>query len=198
MTSLIQTHYTLMAKKTKISQKDIEIFHAAMSGTAPLKQKKNRIPRVSSPPRKPSIKKFHPSFEEDNFNFDESLDLPFLKGEELMSFKQSGIANKILRKLSKGQYNVDAILDLHGKTIEEARIAVESFLKRCLRDELRVALIIHGKGRKTRMPILKNKLNHWLRQINSVLAFCSASPSNGDKGAIYVLLKRSRKESFVE
>ncbi|MEE9156926.1 MAG: Smr/MutS family protein, partial [Gammaproteobacteria bacterium] len=39
-------------------------------------------------------------------------------------------------------------------------------------------------------PVLKNKLNNWLRQRDEVLAFCSTRPVDGGTGAVYVLLKR--------
>jgi DNA-nicking Smr family endonuclease len=52
--------------------------------------------------------------------------------------------------------------------------------------------IIHGKGNGSRHrgPVLKQKINHWLRQRDEVLAFCSARPMDGGTGAIYVLLRR--------
>jgi DNA-nicking Smr family endonuclease len=58
--------------------------------------------------------------------------------------------------------------------------------KRCVR-------IIHGKGKSSegKLPVLKGKVNSWLRQRDEVIAFCSARPSDGGTGAVYVLLKRS-------
>ena len=51
--------------------------------------------------------------------------------------------------------------------------------------------IVHGKGLRSRQgqPVLKVKVNHWLRQREEVLAFCSARPVDGGTGAVYVLLK---------
>jgi len=40
------------------------------------------------------------------------------------------------------------------------------------------------------LPVLKIKVNSWLRQKAQVLAFCSARPQDGDTGAVYVLLKK--------
>jgi DNA-nicking Smr family endonuclease len=54
--------------------------------------------------------------------------------------------------------------------------------------------IIHGKGKRSRNnkgPVIKTKVNHWLRQRDDVLAFCSARPIDGGTGAIYVLLRRN-------
>jgi len=35
------------------------------------------------------------------------------------------------------------------------------------------------------------QVNSWLRQMDAVLAFCSARPNDGGTGAVYVLLKKA-------
>jgi DNA-nicking Smr family endonuclease len=179
-----------MPKKFNIKQEDLDAFHKAMEGTKPLKKDKVSL----SPPlrKKRIIPKPKP---EPGIQLNEADYLLPVKGEEVISYKHDSLSNKILRNLRKGQYNVDAILDLHGMSVEEAREAVGRFIQTCLHEEVRVALIIHGKGQHDQMPILKNKLNHWLRQINVILAFCSASPTHGSRGAMYVLLKHMVEEN---
>jgi DNA-nicking Smr family endonuclease len=56
---------------------------------------------------------------------------------------------------------------------------------------VRCARIVHGKGNGSwqKQPVLKVKLNHWLRQRDEVLAFCSARGNDGGTGAVYVLIK---------
>lgn len=179
-----------MSSKKKISQVDLDAFYQAIKGTKPLPQKKIRLTKQAH-----SIKKNIAKDHENQFEFDETDDLPTLKSDEFISYKHDAISHKTLRKLRKGQYNVDAILDLHGLTIEKARAAVGHFLQTCLRENCRVVLIIHGKGLHRDKPILKNKLNHWLRHLNVVLAFCSATAAHGSRGAIYVLLKRISGEN---
>lgn len=174
-----------MPKKPKITQEDLDALQNAMKGVKPLTQRKIRL--------RSSIKKplNIPREDEAWFQFNENNNLDAVVSEEFIAFKQSGVSNKTLRKLRKGQYNVEATLDLHGLSVEEARKTVYEFLHQCLADKRRVVLIIHGKGRHSQKPILKNKLNHWLREVNVVLAFCSASVSHGSRGAIYILLKRT-------
>lgn len=179
-----------MPKYPKINQKDMTAFHKAVAGTKLLVHK-NKIRLQSSDLQTPRCKTPMATPAAGHIVFNESQDLTQVRGEEFIVFNQSGISNKILRKLRKGQYNVDAILDLHGMSVEEAKTAIQTFLQRCLQKKLRVVLIIHGKGRQGQMPILKNKLNHWLRELNSILAFCSAAPEHGSRGAIYVLLKNN-------
>lgn len=176
-----------MPKKTKSTKEDFEAFYKAVKGVTPLKKRNKHISH--RPPFPVSHRRF---VEHDEpLIFTESEEIHTVLGEEFIVFRQAGVSNKILRKLRKGQYNVDAMLDLHGMTVDEAKTIIDQFLRNCLQQKLRVILIIHGKGHHSQKPILKNKLNQWLREINFVLAFCSASPSHGSRGAIYVLLKRS-------
>lgn len=186
-----------MPKKTKISQEDISAFHEAMKGTKPLGNRKTRV-KLAKTNSKYSKSKRPALHDDDDLHLTETSAINEVQGEEFITFKQPGISNKTLRKMRKGQYNVEAILDLHGKSVEEAKIAVEQFLQQCLRSEVRIALIIHGKGHHSHMlPILKNKLNLWLRELKVVLAFCSAAPNHGSRGAVYILLKRNTEENFV-
>lgn len=185
-----------MAKKTKITPEDLAAFHSAIAGTKPLRP--NEKVQLA-PPRSRSRPTIRPSMETENkFQFSDAERLTPVQGHEFIEYKQTCISNKILRKLRKGQYNVDAILDLHGMTVEEARTAVDSCLQECLQEKTRVLLIIHGKGHRSQMPILKNKLNHWLRETHLVLAFCSATPAHGGCGAVYVLLKCTAEEDLLE
>ena len=75
---------------------------------------------------------------------------------------------------------------------------MQNFLQTCIEQKFRIALIIHGKGKKETQSILKNKINLWLRDLNIVLAFCSALPKHGGTGAVYILLKQSAEEKKFE
>jgi DNA-nicking Smr family endonuclease len=112
-------------------------------------------------------------------------------GEETL-FVRPGLQHTVIRKLRRGQYAIEAELDLHGATSIQAREAVDAFLKSARDRDKRVVRIIHGKGNTSigKMPVLKGKVNSWLRQKDEVLAFCSARPNDGGTGAVYVLLKR--------
>lgn len=114
-------------------------------------------------------------------------------GDELL-FHRAGLQQPVLRKLRRGHYAVEGELDLHGHTVPDARHALTDFLAECGRRGRRCVRIIHGKGKRSpdKQPVLKVQVNHWLRQRNEVLAFCSARPVDGGTGAVYVLLRRSR------
>lgn len=173
-----------MAKKPKISTDELSVFQDAVAGT------RRHVHDKVSLKAPVATKKIKPDADpHEGFNLDASLDLPDVAGEEALSYKESSISHIMLRKLRKGQYNVDAVLDLHGLTIEQAKTELVSFIRDCWREECRVVLVIHGKGTHGRAPVIKNMANKWLRQMDMVLAFCSAAIAHGGRGAVYVLLK---------
>lgn len=113
-------------------------------------------------------------------------------GEELL-YLAPGIASPMLRNLRRGRYSIEAHLDLHGMTVPLAYQALAAFLGSARASGKRCVIIIHGKGHGSyqKQPVLKGKLNLWLRRRAEVLAFCSARPVDGGTGALYVLLKRN-------
>lgn len=118
-------------------------------------------------------------------------DLLVETGDEL-SFRRAGVQDAVLRKLRRGQYRVEAELDLHGLTVAQAKMELRSFLEGMFRSGVRCVRIIHGKGLRSghRGPVLKHTANVLLQRTGAVLAFTSARPVDGGTGAIYVLLSR--------
>lgn len=120
-----------------------------------------------------------------------SNDHSYIETGDELSFIRSGVQQKVLKKLRRGHFSVEAELDLHGMIARIARLEVAKFLNQCRNYEIHCARIIHGKGYGSwqKEPILKNKLNRWLQLHNEVIAFCSARPMDGGTGAVYVLIK---------
>jgi DNA-nicking Smr family endonuclease len=176
-----------MSKKHSISEDDKEAFNKAMRDVKRIEQTKiNPRYRLTPPRTLPQPDEVNST----EFEFSDYEKLEPVGGEDLLTFSRPGIQHKVLRKLRSGQYNIEATLDLHGKTVSAAKQALSQFLQHCLVKGIRHVLIIHGKGLSTNKPILKNKLNHWLRQTDAILAFCSATAKTGRGGALYVLLRR--------
>ena len=183
-------------KKSMLSSEDEAHWLQAVHGVKRLQTDKILINKCENEVYPTYNHKDEHQFEE-LLSFHEFDPQPILTPECGLSYHQSGIGHKILRNLRKGQYNVDAVLDLHGMTVELARHNLKEFLQQCLLTQSRVALIIHGKGKHNQVPILKNKLNQWLRTLDIVLAFCSATNQHGQRGAVYVYLKRINEENLL-
>jgi DNA-nicking Smr family endonuclease len=112
-----------------------------------------------------------------------------------LSFMAPGLQHNVLKKLRKGQFGLDAEIDLHGLNSNEAKRQLLHFLHDSVEDGCRCVHIVHGKGYRStdNHPVLKNNLNIWLRQHKDVQAFCSAPPKDGGTGAVFVLLQLSKK-----
>lgn len=114
-----------------------------------------------------------------------------------------GVDPRLLRRLRRGEFAFQAHLDLHGMTRDEARPAVEAFVREAWLAGRRCVLLIHGRGRnsKDQIPVLKGAVTGWLARgalSRQVLAFATARPCDGGAGALYVLLRRRRdKQPFV-
>ncbi len=132
---------------------------------------------------------------------------PIEPNRELL-YCRSGIPLKRFKHLKSGSIPTEATLDLHGYTLEEAAFQLTSFLSEAKQRGYRCVRIVHGKGQTAYAkanrfpkqaaphapPILKSAINHWLPQEGRVLAFCSAPPNQGGRGAVLVLLKRNREQ----
>lgn len=116
---------------------------------------------------------------------------------DMLEYKNSGVQDGVFKRLRQGKYGIEARLDLHRRTVAQAREQVYQFVEDCMRNDIRVAIIVHGKGDRTPDPenqaTIKSYINKWLRDLDSVMAFHSAQRHHGGLGAVYVLFKKSEK-----
>lgn len=100
-----------------------------------------------------------------------------------------------LDDLRSGRFSVQAHLDLHGLTLQDARFVLEEFLLESVRGGFRCVRVIHGRGRHSHKhhPVLKENVQRWLctrRMSRHVIAYTSARRCDGGGGAVYVLLRK--------
>ncbi len=114
------------------------------------------------------------------------------QGDDVL-FVRSGLQKKVIKKLKRGEFSYESVLDLHGMRIHEAESLLNEFLSESIQYNLSCVLIIHGKGyhSENSKGVLKPYTINWLKQAADIKAFCSAHPRDGGTGAVYVLLKKS-------
>ncbi len=188
---MLALRFELMDKKIKseqISDEEILIFRQAIKHVKPLKHDKIFLRKKPKTPVKRHLQ------EEDiqDFQLSDHQTENTVSSKDKLFFTRPGLPSKLIQKLKRGKIPITATLDLHGYSSESARDALTRFIQLCYRDNKKCVIIIHGKGDVDK-PILKNKVNNWLRQIDKVLGFCTAIPQHGGNGAVYVLLKSSHK-----
>ena len=101
------------------------------------------------------------------------------------------------QRIARGSHPIDARIDLHGYTLDQAYTALSRFLARAHGDGSKVVLVITGKGTfgTGERGALKRQVPMWLnlpefRAI--VVGFESAAIGHGGEGALYVRLRKKR------
>ncbi len=116
------------------------------------------------------------------------------------------------RKLGRGLVEIDARLDLHGKTKAAAHQVLKSFLINAQAREHRTVLVITGKGEQgiarhtlhsfevihtpERSGILMRCVPQWLSDPDLrdvVIGYQPAHPRHGGGGALYVRIRRKNR-----
>jgi DNA-nicking Smr family endonuclease len=166
---------------------DAALFRDAVRDATPLESSARVGSKTTSPPPVPvqSLLDGHDALLESL-----SGALSIENGEE-PSYLRTGLARDVLRKLRRGHWVVQDVVDLHGLNRQEAKSLLAEFLSGCLKRGLRCVRVVHGKGLRSpgREPVLKGKAQQWLVQRDEVLAFCQAPQNQGGSGALLVLLK---------
>ena len=106
-------------------------------------------------------------------------------------YLRPGLPRDILRKLRRTHWAIQASLDLHGLTGDEAVAHATVFLVACRREGIRCVRLIHGKGLRTpgREPVLKRRIRKLLTRRDDVLAFVEPRAIHGGGGAVVALLE---------
>ena len=173
--------------------KDVDLFAAAMAGVKPLDRKKRAaalpapapLPKASeaasSPPRPRPVRASVPDLSPDDRLFDRDVS----------------------RALSRRKLVPEATIDLHGMTLAAAERAVTRFLERVSAQDLRVVLIVTGKGLRdeggrTIDGRIRAEFVGWLNRGDNrerVRAVRAAHTHHGGTGAFYLLLRRRSSAS---
>jgi DNA-nicking Smr family endonuclease len=111
-----------------------------------------------------------------------------------LSFRRPGLNADVVTRLRRGQWAIQAQLDLHGLRSDEAREQLAAFVREALQRGHRCVRVVHGKGLGSpgREPVLKAKTQRWLAQCQEVIAFAQATGAQGGAGALVVLLERRK------
>lgn len=181
-----------MAKSGKPSTDDIELFRRSVGPVRKISHDKTAPIRKSLPLRSRRHVPANEALLTDHFS--DGFDSGEVSADENLFFARPGLQQRQLQRLKRGQLAMGAELDMHGMTAATARSAVVNFIALCREQHIRCVHIIHGKGYSSggNAPVLKNRINSWLRQHHDVLAFSSAQIQDGGSGALYVLLRSGR------
>ncbi len=129
------------------------------------------------------------------------------------SFQFTGLDRRQQQRLLRGRVDIDARIDLHGETVESARMKLWQFLSNSAAQGCRTVLVITGKGTSqftrhtlhgrgyhesdSRNGRLRSALPDWLHEPEFrtlVSGFQPAHPKHGGGGAVYVKLRNLARQ----
>jgi DNA-nicking Smr family endonuclease len=105
------------------------------------------------------------------------------------------LGRRMRARVARGKQAIDARLDLHGLTQNEAHSALLRFLRSASSRDARLVLVITGKGRGGEPGVLRRQVPQWLGlpEFRSfVVGFEDAHIAHGGEGALYVRVRRAR------
>lgn len=120
--------------------------------------------------------------------------------------KSEPLERRKARRIARGAEEIEARLDLHGMTQDDAHAALVGFVRRCQAAGFRMVLVITGKGGPLRRHhedgddyherprgVLRQNVPRWLagHEIGAlVVSYTTAHIRHGGEGALYVQLRR--------
>lgn len=174
---------------------DGSAFFSAVKDVQPLSGRGREVPPEVPAPVSSFIEESNPlqDFMDGKLEFTLAFTDEYLEGHVI------GLDLMTVGKLQAGQFSPEAHIDLHGMNAQQAFQALVGFFRGAYLKGLRTLLVVPGRGLNSPqgMSILRDKLQDWLTQEpfrRVVLAFCTAKPADGGAGALYVLMRKYRKD----
>ena len=179
--------------ENETGEEDINFF-AAMQDVTPLSGKGREVAAEAPTPTPPVQTPSNPLQE----FIDGKLEFALAFTDEYVEGHVVGLDLMLVGKLQAGQFSPESHLDLHGMNAQQAFGALVGFFRAAYFKGQRTVLVVPGRGLNSPhgISILREKVQEWFTQEplkRVILAFCTAKPSDGGAGALYVLLRKFRK-----
>ncbi|MGD8325568.1 MAG: Smr/MutS family protein [Sphingomonadales bacterium] len=172
--------------KKGLDDKDLKLWRYAMRDVTPLKGEKT-APTLPNAKRPIVLRDLHHE------------DAPALRiSQQPQTDEQKTLDQHWEKQIRRGRLDIDRTLDLHGFTLERAHGILHRFVERAVREQVRVLLIITGKGKGGQgRGIIRRSVPDWLKSgpfASNIFAIRNAHPTHGGDGALYVILRRNRNQ----
>lgn len=179
---------TKLTKKNKIHSFDLNAWLEEVENVQPLDRSKIA---VDGPKKLKSNLKLN---EEKRVYNDYK---PLKEFNPLKANDKSDIDANTRKRMDRGNLEIEAVLDLHNKNLENAFLALLNFINQSYNEAKRLLLVITGKGNKSMnsSSLIKNEIVFWFNDTSirgKIVRFSQAHKKHGGGGAFYVLLKRHR------
>lgn len=165
------------------------LFFASMKGIKPLAQDTIRPKKIRANKPKIQINDVirQESAQREHF-FSDQFE-PHIEDEGPTRYVREGVSHYELKKLRRGDYEPELLLDLHGLNQETAKVEVSALIAECRKQHIKCCSIMHGHGKH----ILKRQLPMWLAQHPDIEAFHQAPKVWGGSAALLILVELNDK-----
>ncbi|GAB7022747.1 Smr/MutS family protein [Salidesulfovibrio brasiliensis] len=177
---------------------EADLFFNAMQGVDQLSGSGREVAASKPKVKKSALKKDAEKKALDDF-LSGNIEFELEHTEEYMHGYVRGLDSKIFQQLKAGTLSREAHVDMHGLNSDQAFDTLLFFIRESYLQNKRCLLVVTGRGRNSPggRSVLKQEIQTWLtreplRRI--VLAFCTALPKDGGGGALYVLLRKQKKQ----
>jgi DNA-nicking Smr family endonuclease len=168
----------MMSRRT---DSDVALWQRAMRDVSPLTPRARPPVGLAPSPATPAKARSEPGV----------VAAPALPALDVGRF--AGIDRASAERLKRGRQPIEARLDLHGMTQDEAHRALALFVSALRAEGRRCVLVITGRG-ALGDGVLRAAVPRWLAEPAfrpHVLAIATAQPRDGGSGALYVMLRRN-------
>ena len=101
-----------------------------------------------------------------------------------LRYARDKAASSELKRLRRGDYSPELILDMHGMTRDIAKSELAALLYEAKKHHYACVCVVHGIG----TGVLRKQIPNWLVQHPDVLAFHQATLEWGGNGAVLILI----------
>lgn len=177
-----------MKKSSSLNPNDLTLFKSEFPDVKPIKQDKIPPQALSGKHKSPSSQKKSAAQAElkqaaATFHFSDGYEGYFDPSQPL-KYVQAGVDSYEVKRLRRGEYPPDLILDLHGVNKEDAKLEVAALIHAAQKQHCHCVCVVHGIG----SLVLKKTVPNWLIQHPAVKGFHQAPLEWGGQGALLVLI----------
>ena len=191
--------------RRKLKSDEVELWQQIAKSATPLKLPKN-VNSVAKPQSKIAEVK-NDQFQLNRFEIGEKATQKSVQNDLKPSISTAldsapvQMDYKSFKKMKRGKSTPEATFDLHGMTVAQAHSALIHFLMTSYMRNMRLVLVITGKGKfqkdtgpiPRQVGILRHQVPQWLRMPplrDKVLQVTEAHGKHGGSGAYYVYLRK--------
>lgn len=191
--------------RRKLKSDEVELWRQIAKSATPLKLSKN-VNTVAKPQSKVAEVK-NDQFQLNRFEIGEKATQKSVQNDLKPSISTAldsapvQMDYKSFKKMKRGKSTPEATFDLHGMTVAQAHSALIHFLMTSYTRNMRLVLVITGKGKfqkdtgpiPRQVGILRHQVPQWLRMPplrDKVLQVTEAHGKHGGSGAYYVYLRK--------